>query len=207
VAGLRGGAGVAKIFFLIILIFVLIVGGLLWVDFLGLINARDSLAPVLRLVRLDVPEPVQQPDDLYLLDRERLGKLTEALDLREASLISREETISLQEAELQELASQLEERQKSVDEKEKSLNEALKMYDNKKANLEQNALYLAGMEPKKAVAIMLEMKDTELVDVLRTSERLSQESGKASLVAFWLSEMPPERAAELQSKMALKPED
>jgi flagellar protein FlbB len=51
------------------------------------------------------------------------------------------------------------------------------------------------------------MDDTEMVDLLRTSERLATVSGKASLVAFWLSLMPSERAAQIQSKMALKPED
>ncbi|MDC7239297.1 MAG: flagellar protein FlbB [Spirochaetales bacterium] len=206
-AGIGGGAGVAKIFFLIILIVFLIVGGMLWVDFLGLIDARESLAPVLRTLRIDVPEPVQQPDDLYLLDRERLGKQEEALDIREAELTAREQEIQLKEAELAELGTQLEETRKSIEEKEKSLNDALNSYDNKRANLEQNAKYLEGMQPERAVAIMLEMADTELVDVLRTSERLAAESGSASLVAYWLSLMPATRAAELQSKMALKPAD
>jgi flagellar protein FlbB len=205
--GINGGAGIAKIFFLIVLIFVLIVGGLLWVDFLGLIDARERLNPVLTALRISTPEPVEQPDDLYLLDRERLDKQQEALVIMEADLTAREENIALREAELEELGSQLEEKQKSIEEKEKSLNEALKSYDNKRANLEQNARYLEGMPPENAVSIMVEMEDTELVDVLRTSERLAQSDGKASLVAFWLSLMPPSRAAEIQSKMALKPED
>ena len=206
-AGINGGAGVAKIFFLIVLILVLIVGGMLWVDFLGLVDARETLSPVLKLVRLDVPEAVEQPDDMYLLDRERLAKQQEALDIREAALTAREEGIVLREAELEELGGQLEESKKSIEEKEKSLNEALKTYDNKRANLEQNAKYLEGMPPENAVSIMVEMQDTELVELLRTSERLAAESGKASLVAYWLSLMPADRAAELQSKMALKPVD
>ena len=205
--GINGGAGIAKIFFLIILIFVLIVGGLLWMDFLGLIDARERLNPLLTTLHLNAPEPVQQPDDLYLLDRERLDKQQEALEIMEADLTAREETISLREAELEELGSQLEEKQKSIEEKEKSLNEALNSYDNKRANLEQNAKYLEGMPPENAVSIMEEMEDTELVDVLRTSERLAQSEGKSSLVAYWLSLMPPSRAAEIQSKMALKPEE
>ncbi|WP_233516421.1 periplasmic-type flagellar collar protein FlbB [Oceanispirochaeta sp. M1] len=206
-AGINGGAGVAKIFFLIVLILVLIVGGMLWVDFLGLVDARETLSPILKLVRLDVPEAVEQPDDMYLLDRERLAKQQEALDIREAALTAREEGIVLREAELEELGGQLEESKKSIEEKEKSLNEALKTYDNKRANLEQNAKYLEGMPPENAVSIMVEMQDTELVELLRTSERLAVESGKASLVAYWLSLMPADRAAELQSKMALKPVD
>ncbi|MBF9016155.1 flagellar protein FlbB [Oceanispirochaeta sp. M2] len=204
---MNGGAGVAKIFFLIVLILVLIVGGMLWVDFLGLVDARETLSPILKLVRLDVPEAVEQPDDMYLLDRERLAKQQEALDIREAALTAREEGIVLREAELEELGGQLEESKKSIEEKEKSLNEALKTYDNKRANLEQNAKYLEGMPPENAVSIMVEMQDTELVELLRTSERLAVESGKASLVAYWLSLMPADRAAELQSKMALKPVD
>ena len=48
------------------------------------------------------------------------------------------------------------------------------------------------------------MKD--LVDLLRTSERLSQEAGEASLVAYWLSLMTDrKRAADIQSLLVEKP--
>ncbi len=200
---ISGIFGIAKILFLILVIMGVLVGGLLWIDFLGLVDARETLNPLLIALHIKAPEPVSQSGDLYLLDKERLDKQREALDIREAALEAREQSITLKEAELAELEIQLEEKTKTTLEKEKSLNEALKMYDNKRANLEQNARYLEGMPPEQAVAIMVKMKDTELVEVLRTSERLSAKAGKPSLVAYWLSLMPPERAAVIQRKMTL----
>ncbi len=199
--------GILKVLVLLLLVIALILGGLLWLDFLGLINSRDALNPVVRLIRPSIAKPTDNPGDLYLLDKERLLKWEESLNIREASLEERSNEVSLKQAELEELTGQLMDRQKEVEEKENSLNAALKNYDDKAKNLEQNARYLEGMPPESAVAIMLQMKDTELVDLLRTSEKLAGQEGRDSLVAFWLSLMPPERSAVVQSKMALKPEE
>ena len=35
----------------------------------------------------------------------------------------------------------------------------------------------------------------------------AQEAGEVSLVSVWLSRMPPERAAEIQRKMTIKPDE
>jgi flagellar protein FlbB len=100
----------------------------------------------------------------------------------------------------------LEEKEKALAEQEKSFNERLKQYENRRANLRQSAEYFAGMPPQHAVDRLLEMEDQDIIDILRTSERLAQESGEGSLVAYWLSLMPSERAAQLSRKMLKKPE-
>ena len=194
--------GFLKVTLLLLLIVVLLFGGLLWLDFLNLIEAKDYLSPVTRLFGVTPRTAFEDLDDPALLDRERLMKQVEALSLRQDELDRQQDSLDLRESELGQMAEDLVEREAALTDKEKSLNDALKAYDNRKANIEQNARYLAGMPPAEAVAIMLEMSDLDVVDLLRTSERLSREAGEASLVAFWLSLMPPERSAVIQRKMA-----
>lgn len=201
-----GSAGnVLKIFLLILTIAVLVVVGVLWFDFLGVLDAKEQLSPVTSLIGIGSPEVLEGEALPIVLDRERMNMQIEALDLKRDELDKRESAIELAEAELLQKLTEMEEREKASNEKEKSLNEALNMYDNKKANLEQNANYLGNMPPEDAVDIMLKMDDLNVVDVLRTSERLAQEAGINSLVAYWLSLMPPERGASIQNLMAGQP--
>jgi flagellar protein FlbB len=61
------------------------------------------------------------------------------------------------------------------------------------------------MPPASAVEIINRMNDQDAIDVLRKTEEIAQAEGTASIVSFWLSLMPPDRAAELQRKMAGRP--
>ncbi len=201
-----GSAGnVLKIFLLILLIAVLLVGGAVWFDYLGVIDAKEQMTPVTSLLGIGSPEVLENEDLPIVLDRERMNMQIEALDLKRDELDKRENGIELAEAEILQKQTELEEREKALNEKENSLNEALNVYSNKITNLEQNASYLGNMPPQDAVDIMLAMDDLDVVDVLRTSERLAVEAGTNSLVAYWLSLMPPERGASIQNLMAYQP--
>jgi len=202
----RGGGGLLKILFLLILILVITLGGLLWLNYLGVLNVQDRLSFVTRFLGIEPREELEDPNEIYLLDNERIQKEREALSLQQGELNSLEESLILQDQELKQREEELQGREQSLEEKEKSLNEVALMYENKKANLEQNALYLMGMDPEKAKDIMLAMDDLDVVDLMRTSERLAREAGQASLVAYWISLMPADRAAEIQRLMTLKPE-
>ena len=98
------------------------------------------------------------------------------------------------------------EKEKALEDREKSFNEIVKQYENRNANLRQSAEYYNGMPPEKAVERMLELEDQDLIDILRTAEQLAQEAGQTSIVAYWISLMPPERAAVVNRKMLKKPE-
>ena len=63
-----------------------------------------------------------------------------------------------------------------------------------------------GMRPESAVANLLEMDDQDIIDVLRATEEIAKKEGKTSLVSYWFSFMPPARAAQIQRKMANKPQ-
>lgn len=196
---------VLKIFLLLLLIAVLIVGGAIWFDYLGVIDAKEQLSPVTSLLGIKSPEVLEEVSQPIVLDRERMNMQIEALNLLRDELAKREAAVDLAEAEILQKQTELDEKEKALVEKEKSINDALNRYNNKQTNLEQNARYLEGMPPEDAVSIMMNMENLDVVDVLRTAERLAQEEGRNSLVSYWISLMTPEKGAAIQKLMADEP--
>ena len=66
--------------------------------------------------------------------------------------------------------------------------------------------YLTNMPPADAVAIMVNYRDPLLLDVLLMTDDLAEASGRLSLVPFWLSQMPADRAAAIGEKLEMLPE-
>lgn len=205
-ADLRRARAFPRIMLLFLLLVGLTVGGALWFDVLGLIDITDTISPLIRLFggegRRDPAAPADSP---VLLDAARLAKDQEALALRERELEDREAELAAREADFVQRLAELTEREQAQADRENSFNERVAQYDNRRANLEQISRDLTAMPPANAVAIMEGYDDVFLIDVLRVTEELAQQSGAASLVPFWLSQLPDDRVAELQRKMALVP--
>lgn len=201
------GSNIIKILLLLFLILVLFLGGVVWFDYLGIINAKERLSPIMQAVGLSAPEKLEEEGQPLMLEQERLKKQRSSLNILEEELNQREEALVKKEEEVQQKLETLEEREKALEEKEKSFNERVKQYENKRANLRQSAEYFTGMPPEDAVDRLMEMDDQDVIDILRTVERMAQEAGRDSVVSFWLSLMPSERAARLSRKMLKKPEE
>lgn len=178
----------------------------MWFDYLGVIDVKDTLSPVLRLVGIQGRSRVDAPESLFLLDAERLAKLREAVDLHADDIRRMEDVLQGREQEILQKAAELDEQRKALQDQEKSFNERVRLFDNKRANIEQNARNLTGMPPARAVAILLNMDDQDMIDHLRMVEQIARDAGEDSVVAYWLSLMPSERAAVIQRKMAVKPQ-
>jgi flagellar protein FlbB len=195
-----------RVVVMLILIIALVIGGLFWFDFLGLIDAKALFSPVLQLAGLPTRTgealPAESPT---LLDDERYAKQLEAVEALRQELDARNVALDERQATIEAMAQEIEERQKALEEREKSFNSLAERYDNRKANIEQNARYLTGMPPADAVAILGSQDDQTAIDLLRAVEELAAQTGEASVVSFWLSLMPPQRAADLQRKMNAKP--
>lgn len=197
----------STVLLLLLLILALAFGGLVWFDYLGFVDARQLVSPVLRLVGIDRPDPIDNVEAIDLLDQERFMKQQDELILRMEELDQREQGIEVQEAEIRQMMEALEERENALTEQEKSFNDRLKRYENRNANLRQASRYYVGMPPQQSVERLLAMEDQDVIDLLRTTEEIAQEEGAASMVSYWLSLMPAERAAELSRKMLKKPEE
>ena len=194
---------------LLLLIAILSVGGIIWFDFLNVIDAKTVLAPVYKFLPF-LPgggrsQPKLEPDEDINLDAERLAIRLEALELRNMEMDTRQRDLDNEQGKIIQMAQELEERQKALDDREDSLRRQRENDDNKDRNVEQIARYLTGMQPQNAVNIIAGYEDQDAIDVIRKTEEIAQAEGTASIVAFWFSLMDPARAAELQRKMASRP--
>jgi len=194
---------------LLLLIAVLAFGGILWFDYLNIIDAKSVLAPVYRFIPF-IPgegrtQPRIEPEEILNLDAERLAIRLEALDLRNLEMDTRQRDLDSRYGEIVQMAQELEVRQKALEDFENSLRAQAADAENKDKNVEQNARYLTGMPPANAVGIIAALDDQDAIDVIRKTEEIAQSEGTVSIVSFWFSLMDPARAAELQRKMAGRP--
>ena len=187
---------------LILIILILIVGGLLWFDRLGVVNVKSLFSPVYKVLHKEAQtsQTASQSKPLVAnLDEDRLKKQREANDIYKEELDKRE-------AQNAQIAAELKEREKNQEEREKTFNQTVKKYDDRNINVEQIANNLNGMTPQASVAILVAMDDQTVIDVLRKVDEIAVRKGSSSMVSYWLSLMPSERAAEIQRKMINKPE-
>ena len=201
--------GVGKSIALLFLILAIILGGLLWFDYLGIIKAKSFFAPVYKLFGLQPQTSVSATSSKPLqanLEDDRLAKRLEALEIRSQELDKRESDIARSENANEAIARELEDRQKSQEEREKTFNNEVKKYDDRSTNIEQISTYLQNMPPKTAVEQLLGMDDQDIIDIFRKTDAQALASNTASMTSVWLMNMPSERAAVIQRKMAGKPE-
>ncbi len=141
-------------------------------DHFGLIDAKTVLAPAYGLFGLGgkrAPAPVSA-EAPALLEEERYAKRLESIGERAEELDSRESGLQKRDAEIAQKAQELDNRSQALDDKEKSFNDKVKQYDNRKANIDQNAQYLVGMPPAKAVSILVAMDDQTVIDIFHAVE-------------------------------------
>ena len=91
------GKSFGKTIVLLILVIILILGGLLWFDYLGVVHAKSLFAPIYKLFGLapQTSTPVTQNDPSLMsnLDDDRLAKRLESLEIRAQELDKREEDL------------------------------------------------------------------------------------------------------------------
>lgn len=197
-----------KVIVLLLLIVILVFVGLFLFDYLGLINAKSVFTPVYSLFNIEKPQgvtdatPLTGPGDL---DADMVAKRLEALEIRRQELDKQESDVRALIAENRQIALELEERGIAIDEQEKSFQLILTETNDRASNIRQIAIYAYNSKPAEAVENLLELDDQDLIDIFRATEIYAAEQGKNSPVAYWLTLMPPERAGEIQRKMANSP--
>jgi flagellar protein FlbB len=217
VADYGGSHIIGRVIVLLILIVVLAGGGILWFDYLNVIDAKAVLGPALDVLR-GLPlvgrvlpqgesrtQGVTSDDDILNIDAERFAVRLEALELRNRELERQEQDIQNRRGEIEQMAQELEERQKALDEREISFNAQVSDAEIKDSNVETNARRLTGMPPERAVGILVAMDDQDIIDVFRKTDQIAEAEGTSSVVSYWLSLMPSERAAELNRKLTGRP--
>jgi flagellar protein FlbB len=172
------------------------------------INIKPYIAPIYRLLGLQtVSTSAGTGVGPFVsdLDDDRLAKRLEALTVRSDEQDKREADLQRQEAEIKQRTDDLAGLKTAQEEREKAFNDLVRRYDDRIVNLEALVANLNGMTPQGAVAIMLAMDDQDVIDILRKANEIAQANAATSLVAYWLSLMPADRAAAIQRKMLEKP--
>lgn len=198
-----------KSFILLLIIIILVLGGLLWFDYLGVVHVKSIFSPVYKAAGKEPQTSSTSTQTKPLvknLDEDRLNKQKEALTIQLEELEKREADIISAEQLNAQIAEELAERQKNQEEREENFKLIVEKYDTKNVNIEQIANTLNGMRPEAAVDILVAMNDQDVIDILRKVEEMAAAEGKASMVAYWTSLMPAERAAQINRKLINKPD-
>jgi flagellar protein FlbB len=191
-----------RIFILLLLILVLTLGGAIWFDYLGIVDAKGMISPIYSLLGLGKQSAIASADDPNLLDRERLSKQQDSLSLLKQDLDTREAALNKREKDLNQLGTDLNDRQTALEAQQKALIDAQKAIEDRRVNLQQNVTYLTSMPPAKAVAILANQDDQFVIDTFRIEDAQAKATGADSLVPIWMGLMPADRVATLMRKMS-----
>ena len=195
-----------RIVVLILLIIGLSIGGIVWFDYLNLVDVKTVFSPVYRLFGRDGrTQPKIPADENINIDAERLYIRLTALDTQKMELDTRQRDLDLHYGELMQMAQELEEWKRALEEQKESLRVQEEDAENKDSNVERSARNFIGMLPERAVAIMAAMDDQEVIDILRKTEEIAKANNTMSIVPYWLSLMEPKRAGDLVRKMSGRP--
>mgnify|MGYP003298037658 CR=1 FL=1 len=199
---------IGKTIILLFLIIILILAGLVWFDYLSVIQVKSVFAPVYRLLGLQTQTSTSATGTAPLeanLDNDRFQKRLESLTLKEEELNQRETQLAQAEALNQQTAQELENRRVAQEEREIAFNSTVSQYDGRQLNIVTNVQNLNNMPPQNAVDILVAMDDQDVIDILRMADQIAEEAGSVSLASTWLMMMPADRAAQVQRKMLSKP--
>jgi flagellar protein FlbB len=191
---------------LLVLLLAVVLGGLMVLDFLGLYSIRPVVAPFLKIVGVKPPSPAQDPDDPLLLDKERFEMRQMAVEAMAKELSVLENSLASKEQEIGQKVEMLSQKEKELEDQKNAL---IKVTDSaviRNENIRRNSEKLVGMRPENAVAILEQMDDQDVIDIILATDKIAAEKGEASITAYWLSKMTVQKAADIQRKMALRTE-
>ncbi|HOF34330.1 MAG TPA: hypothetical protein PK624_10325 [Spirochaetota bacterium] len=188
----------SKIIFLFLIIVFLLGVGVLWLDYMGLINLTKTASMFNKeeasVLYADDDEPSLMKLEELEKNKEQLKERTEDLDRREALLLEQEKSSNTDKEKIQEMRAGIElERKKLENEKNK--------YSGYKKNIGDLAQKIESMPPKEAVAIMINWDDPLIIDVLRQIDQNALDAGGMSVTSYLISLMPKEKASRVMYLM------
>jgi len=188
-----------KVIYLAIMIIFIIIVGLFWLDYIGLINIGKIYH---QYIAKEAPSVVDAADDEpSLIEREEFEKekdkllqRIEDLDKREAKIVEAEKVIAKEKEKIEQL-------QKGLDQEKKALEIEKKKYSGYKKNVIDLAKKIENIPPQDAVDIMVQWEETLIIDVLRQIDQNAAKEGRMSISTYLLSLMPKEKASRVMYLM------
>ncbi|MCX8123891.1 MAG: hypothetical protein N3F66_06970 [Spirochaetes bacterium] len=188
-----------KVIYLSMMIIFIIIVGLFWLDYIGLINIGKIYH---HYISKEAPSVVDATDDEpSLIEREEFEKekdkllqRIEDLDKREAKIVEAEKIIAKEKEKLEQL-------QKGLDQEKKALELEKKKYSGYKKNVMDLAKKIESIPPQDAVDIMVQWEETLIIDVLRQIDQNAAKEGRMSISTYLLSLMPKDKASRVMYLM------
>ncbi len=196
-----------KIINLLFLNLFLFSSGMLWLDYLGIINIKENIFPQLAKIPIISYVVPKREADKNLLEKVEAEKLKMFKEIEWKKLKDFEKKLNEKKIELEKKEAELQEKEQELVSREKYIDNKYKDKETYEQKIAQQAKYFVGMRPEDAVKRLTELDDLTVIDILKEIEREAKEQGKQSIVPYFLSLMDPKRASTIQRKMLIVEED
>ena len=190
-----------QILILLLLIVIASMGALIAFDYLGLIRLN-----FMKRSYVD-PKFTQRVDltGIDLLDSERLYKVWSSMDEWESELKAQAELLSLKDKEVDEKTALLSTETEAFKKEQESRAVAARDNLSREEKFYDITVNLLGMPPETAVKSLEKMTDYDVIDILKSADRIAEERNQGSMSSYWLSLMDPEKVAAINRKRLQSP--
>jgi len=157
----------ATVVLLLIAIITVLFGGMMWFQYLGIVDAESLIRPLagrLPYVGKYFRYPVISSS---LLKEERISKLKQSITMREEALQKRELELEEKDKAVLLREKQIESDRREIEEELKALEANKKRYDETEYKYSMLAKYYSNMKPENSAAIIEAMDDLLVVDILQ----------------------------------------
>jgi flagellar protein FlbB len=189
----------AKLIYLAILAIFLVVAGLFWLDYIGLIDMARVTggifgreAPLVTGAADDEPSLVEREE--FEKEKQKLMERIEDLDKREAQIVEAEKAVASEKEKIESM-------KKGIDLEKKKLENEKKKYAGYEKNVKDLASKIRSIRPEQAVEIMVKWEEPLIIDVLRQIDADAVAAGRTSISSYLISLMPREKASRIMYLM------
>ena len=190
-----------QILILLLLIVIASMGALIAFDYLGLIRLN-----FMKRSYVD-PKFTQRVDltGIDLLDSERLYKVWSSMDEWESELKAQAELLSLKDKEVDEKTALLSTETEAFKKEQESRAVAARDNLSREEKFYDITVNFLGMPPETAVKSLEKMTDYDVIEILKSADRIAEERNQGSMSSYWLSLMDPEKVAAINRKRLQSP--
>lgn len=195
-----------KLFQILILVLLIVIAGmgaLIAFDYLGLIHLNF-------LKRNYVDPRFTQRVDLTgvdLLDSERLYKIWGSMDEWESELKAEAENLALKDKELEEKMALLTTETDAFKKEQDNWTSRQRDSESRERKFYDITVNLLGMPPETAVKSLEKMADYDVIEILKSADKIAEERNQGSMSSYWLSLMEPEKVAAINRKRLQTPSE
>lgn len=188
-----------KIIYLSIITLFVIIGGLFWLDYIGLLDLEKMTrsmykkeSPLVLHASDDEPSLVEKEE--FEKEKHKLQERIEEIDKREALLVEAEKGLDAERTKIDDIKAGLEVDKKKLD-NEKKRNSGYER------NIKDLASKIVSIRPEEAVQIVIKWEEPLIIDVLRRIDADALEAGRVSVTSYLISLMPKEKASRIMYLM------